>query len=510
MFDAAPLALVFGCFALIVFLATLTLGRLLKRHAGVPLGVMYQLLCVALALYVPAIVLDLDWSHPRLDGTGKEIGEWLALRRELLAGLILLGAIFFLALLRRFFWELHFQRRRGIEAPLFLRELIALIVFLTALVVVLSSIYGQTVPGLLAGSGILAVILGFALQDLLGNIISGIAIEIGKPFRPGDWLQVDGQFGRVVEINWRSVRLCTNDEVYLDIPNNVIAKGTVQNLTYPIPRHAIRLHVGLEYHVPPNAAKDVLVRAASRAHHVMAAPPPKAFLKEFADSAIIYEVKFFLEDHARYNDSVDAVHTNIWYELERAGMAIPFPIRTVHLHRPRRANDAQEDARRALRRQEMFANLNDDQLTRLVETARPLHFGRGERIIEQGAEGASMFLLARGEAEVLVAKDGTPAHVATLRDDDCFGEMSLLTGENRSATVLAKTDCRVLELGKAAFGELLAEQPDLMQRFSELLATRQLANEGILSSAVPGEATEHKRRAYAAGFLKRVSKFFEL
>src|SRR6202022_1373068 len=137
--------------------------------------------------------------------------------------------------------------------------------------------------GLLAGSGIAAIILGFAGQNLFGGIIAGMSLQINRPYKVGDWLKVGDTYGEVREINWRSTRLCTNDTIYLDIPNNEIVKSTIVNLHYRTEAHAMRIRVGVDYNVPPNRVKDALTRAAQSAVNVLPEPKVRVFLVDFGD-----------------------------------------------------------------------------------------------------------------------------------------------------------------------------------------------------------------------------------
>jgi CRP-like cAMP-binding protein len=366
--------------------------------------------------------------------------------------------------------------------------------------------------GLLAGSGVVAIIVGFAGQNLFAGIIGGIAIQINRPYKLGDWLKVGDIYAEVREINWRSTRLCTNDDIYLDIPNNEMVGHQIVNLHYPTEIHAMRIRVGIEYHVPPNRVKDALGRAAQSAKNVVPNPPAKVFLVDFADHAVIYEIKYYMGNHSRINETNDAVRTNVWYELKRQGITIPFPIRTLRVER-KAARPVQEDQAEALsvlRDEPLFSCLSEEQLDQLVAQARLSTFGRGERVIREGAEGDSMFVLLSGAAEVSISKNGTSIPIATLKAPDCFGEMSLLTGERRTATVRAETDCQVMEIGKPVMAEILRASPDCLERLSELLAKRKMETEGLVKEAASHSQNASKEREYRANFLHRLRTFFEL
>ncbi len=488
-----------------LYLTLLSLGRWLKNRHHVALGLTYQLLCVSLVAYLPLAVMQ---SIDRTSGLWAWGDEAI---KHLQAALILLGVLFFLAMLRRFYWQKAFLRHYQTEAPKFLQQIFSFALFVVVCALVASSIYGQKVDTFLAGSGIVAVVIGFAMQETLANIVSGIALQIGKPFKVGDWLVLDKKRAEVVEVNWRSTKLRTNDDVYLDIPNKTVVGSTITNLTYPTRTHAHRIRIGFEYGTPPNTVRDVLKHAAENADGVLSHPPVKVFLVEFADSAIIYEIKYSLDDEGRFNDIENHIRTNVWYGAQRAGLTIPFPNRTLHLQRPRAAeNPALEKARRLLPRQELFAALSAEQKERLIANANILRFGRGEDIIKQGDEGCSMFIVLRGEVDVLVSANGEEVHVAKITHGEAFGEMCMLTGEARSATVVARTDTEIWEIRRDVLQPLLQESPSMLERMSHLLAKRKLETEGIVASQIHHPAMKEKHEAYAKGFLKKISALFEI
>src|SRR5438874_7809662 len=501
MFNALPEAQR-DAITVVVFIGTffiaVGIGRFLKQRAGVRLGLLFLLFALILAFYAAIAVYGVHAS-------------W---RNHVGAAVILLSTALVVALINRYVWDFYFEKKRQTAIPHFLREVVAGIIFLIVLLVVLSYGYHAEaqLKGLLAGSGVIAIVVGFAGQNLFSGIIGGIAIQINRPYKVGDWLQVGERFAEVMEINWRSTRLRTNDNIYLDIPNNEMVSHEIVNLHYPTEVHAMRIRVGVEYKNPPNVVKDALFRAASTADGVLAQPKVRIFLVDFADHAVIYEIKYYMGNHSRINEINDAVRTNVWYELKRRAITIPFPIRTLQLERkmPRPAQEDQTEALSILREEPLFSCLSDEQLNQLVTQARLNTFGRGEPVIQEGSPGDSMFVLLRGAAKVSISKNGSTIQVATLNAGDCFGEMSLLTGEPRSATVRADADCYVMEIGKPIMAEVLRGAHECLVQLSELLAQRKMENEGILKEAMRTDEHASKQRQYSATFLHRLRAFFQL
>src|ERR1700730_5716557 len=376
---------------IIVFIGTffisLTIGRILKRRAGVRMGILFQLFCLALAFYAAL------WMY----------GVALDLRNHVGTALVLLGAASVIALVDRYIWDLYFEKKKQTPIPHFPRQVAALLIYLVTLLIVLWYGYhaDKWLTGLLAASGAATIVLGLARQNLLSGIIAGMSLQINRPYKVGDWLQVGEKFAEVMEINWRSTRLRTNDAIYLDIPNNEIVKTTIINLHYPTEVHAMRIRVGVDYNVPPNRVKDSLLRAASTANGVLPNPPVRVYLVDFGDHAITYEIKFFMGNHARINEINDAIRTNVWYELKRQRIKIPYPIQDLYLHRPaaRSVDEDHDEARAILRGEPLFDCLSDAQIENLVKQSELNHFSRGERVIAEGAEGDSMFIVWAGEPQ---------------------------------------------------------------------------------------------------------------
>ncbi len=479
-----------------VYLVLVGLAQWVRRTWELRFGWMYHLFAA-----MAGLLAGLEWSA--------WTPEWMAaVERELAAAVILLATVPLIMLLNRVLWTRVGAEGRRVDAPRVLADTTALVVFITVALGVAQIIFGVQVPGLLAGSGVVAIVLGLAMQDLLGNVLAGIALYASKPFKAGDWLLVDGYHARVIEVTWRSTRLLTDDDVVLEVPNNDLVKRPIVNFHQPYPRHALRVTIGLHYEVPPARVQTALKQAAATVPGVCAEPAPQVAVLEFAASAITYEVKFWVEDHGLRTRIMSEVRSHCWYAARRAGMEIPYPI--VTLHRPA-ARDAAGAARAtagaALRGHAIFSFLPAAQVEELLRYSKVALYAEGERLVEQGAEGGSMFLLARGRVEVRVTREGATSVVSELATGDCLEEISALTGERRTATVVAREEVEAVEITKAAFSELIHQHPEVLNRLGELLAQRQLENEkrGTLSPN-PTEQAEQTR----AGMLQRLRSFFEL
>lgn len=477
----------------VFYLVGLMLGRWLKRRVNVELGWTSHIFIASASIVLASRLIDVDFPGAAAIG--------------LLAAVT--AAFPINALLRRFVWPLCGYPGENSQIPSFLPQVAAIMVFVVAAFGGLAACYHVTIPSLLTGSGVIAIIIGIALQDTLGNIFAGFGLQAGRAYRVGDWLILDGKHVEVVEINWRSTRFRNNDEVSFDIPNNQLAKATIVNLYYPSRRHAARVRLSVDHRIPPNEVKDAMFQAAAAAPGVLRDPPPKVFLIDFAESAVQYEIKFWLMDGRVFPDIIDGVRTNVWYELNRRSIRLAFSTQQIELVRGGRITRTREVELELLARQPLFSSLDQMQLNHLAIGSRRVRFGKGERIISQGDAGNSMFILATGKAEVLVEREGRAQAVGSLTAGDCFGEISLLTGEPRSATVLATLDCEVLEIEQETIGILLREHPELADSLSETVVARRSATELQLAST-PANGDGPETEAAKEGLLRRLRKFFQL
>jgi small-conductance mechanosensitive channel/CRP-like cAMP-binding protein len=320
----------------------------------------------------------------------------------------------------------------------------------------------------LATTAVGAVVIGFALQDTLGNLFSGLAIQIEKPFRVGHWVTIAGTDGLVSEVTWRATKIRTKAGNFVVVPNSVVAKETITNYSEPTHDTRLEIEVGASYETPPNEVKAVIARALGAEPLLVASREPEILIADFASSAITYRVRVWTADFAADMRVRDRVRSHIYYAFRRHGISIPYPIQVQIDQSP-----AVEDNRgraELLDGVEIFASLSEEQRGQLAVASRPLLFAAGQAIVREDEPGATMFVLKRGEASVTLAR--TEGELARLREGAFFGEMSLLTGDTRSATVTAVTDCELIELAAEAFRSVVLADPGLVDQVTAAVAKR--------------------------------------
>jgi small-conductance mechanosensitive channel/CRP-like cAMP-binding protein len=375
---------------------------------------------------------------------------------------------------------------------------------------------GAELGSLLTTSALLTAVVGLSLQETLGNLFAGLAIQAQRPFHVGDYIQVEGtpdsSFGRVIEINWRATKILTYDRNEIVFPNALLAKSPIRNYSKPIAisRRIIRLHG--PYQVPPHRMEAALLEAAKGCPGVLAEPAPKVWVGQFADSGIEYSLLYYIDDFDHTPAIDPAVRRRIWYSLQRAGISLPYPVRDVRVQQVSEAGAWQAEVEQATRRERMLRSVDfldvlpENTLGHLAQNSKTCLYAAGEDIIRQGDEGSELFVIRSGEAAVLVGQEGLePVEVARLGPGGVFGEMSLVTGERRNATVRTSSPCEVIVLGHAAFRDVLEQNPELAQRISEVLASRQAELEQAQSTL-----EELDRETRSGVLLGKIRSFFSL
>jgi len=372
-----------------------------------------------------------------------------------------------------------FRRRQGAAPPSLLGSVISVLAYAIGLGAIAHHWFGLELTPFLATSAVVGAVVGLALQDTLGNLFAGIALHIEAPFRVGDWVRVGDRDGRIEQVSWRALRLRTWDGDTLTVTNNEVARHSILNYSLPRTAHSRFVIVGVNYHTPPNKVISVLANLLEQIAGVQKDPPPSIRILGYHEYTIQYEVRYYFNAYDEYRRIEGEIFRLIWYHFRRHGIEIPFPIRNVFLHQAEAAEGPKEAPatrmERALREIDLFRPLSDEELRIAARRCRPLHYAAGERIIEEGAAGDSFFVVDRGEVEVSKDLGGVRRTLARLMEGQFFGEMALLTGERRAATVVAATDVDLFTLDKTGFHDIIVANPAIAVDISTILSERREA-----------------------------------
>jgi len=434
--------------------------------------------------------------------------EWPGPRVEafLLVALSTSGSITTSRLVNFFLFDFLFRRRKGRTAPQLLRMVVSILCYATLFVLIYTILFKRSLSGVLATSAVLSVILGLALQDTLGNFFAGISLHIEQPFHIGDTLRMGDVFGRVESVTWRTTAIRTNNNSLVIFPNSRIAREPVE--IYPLNSLNRRiLRFPAPYSIPPRKVIAIVQQAIHSLPRLAPEMAPVTRIAEFADSAVTYELLYWVADYMWTPDMDSVIRERIWYSFGRNGIEIPFPVQHVLLEQHEKTAGTEEaDYRKILAAVDILKPLTSQEQQELARSLVSRVYAPGEVVVRRSEAGDSMFVIHRGRAEVLIPDaGGQPQQVAVLGPGNFFGEMSLFTGEARTADVRALEELDLLVIQKPAIERLLDDNDKLAQAFSLTIAERQ-ARLAEISRAVP----EEEKRRQSETILQRIQRFFSL
>ena len=409
------------------------------------------------------------------------------------------------------------ETKLRIPVPRIVSDLIVAAVSIGAIVLLLSRL-GINLSSLLATSAVVTAVVGLSLQDTLGNMIAGVTLQLDSSVRVGDWIKVGDVSGRVSEIRWRYTAIETRNWETVIIPNALLMKGnvTVLGRRDGQPTKWRRwLYFNVDFRYSPTQVIDA-VTAALRGEtiaNVASEPAPNCLLMELYESYFRFAVRYWLTDLSVDDPTDSAVRTRIVNALKRVNVPLSIPAHAVFLtsdtSERRQEKERQDLARRAecLRAVELFNGLSLEEVKKLARALHSIPFAPGEVLTRQGAEAHWLYIILSGTVSVRVRRDEIEQEIAQLGSGQFFGEMGLLTGEARTATVVAIDEVECYRLGKQAFQEMVTERPELANDVASELARRRLglsaAQENLDAQA------RHEREGQAArDLLNKIRSFF--
>jgi small-conductance mechanosensitive channel/CRP-like cAMP-binding protein len=418
-------------------------------------------------------------------------------------------------LIRRLYWRSHFQARRGHEAPALMRDLGTVFLFALALSIWLYWELDVSAAGLMAASGATAVVIGLALQTMILDFFSGLSISLDGSYGIGEWLTLHGNelggsvYGRVEGITWRSTLLRLEDGRCILIPNRLATSNPLTNHSRPAAPKRYEVEIAIDNRVPSERALRLLAGEAFKAVQapgLSADPLPSVVMTKLTNDEAVYCVRFYARpDRIGPNEACSVMLTALHAGIER--LAVPMAVQQVEICAPPAAaeNPAVRDV---LRHIPLFgAVLSDAQREELAAACETCRIEEGATLMTQGEPASSMFVILEGAAAITVspASGEAPRPLAVLASGDIVGEMSLMTGAPRSATVSALTPLRVLEITKPRVEALLAASPELVEGFGRMLAQRQsqlqeLSSRNVAWTNVERDLVARMRTFFARAF----------
>jgi len=474
------------------------IARLRNKSFGMAIFAVFVLTMLLLCL-IQILALDVFPPLPHVVNTTLDFVAYLCL------AFVLLKALDILVI------EAVLIDKKGLYLPKIVR-LVFIVIGLAITALILSrTVLGINVVALVAVPTVLTAVVGFALKDTLERIVSGIIL--GRLIHEGDWVTLMGNEGKVANITLGYITLTTREGDAIIIPNNTVAHNQIQNHSRPFERFAAHMEIEAAYGHAPLEVRRILVESARAVQGVLSSPTPISYTQAFKESGIEYKLKFWIREFGRRPEIESEVRSYVWYAFQRHGVEIPFPQRVIHTA-PKMDGELAHKQRLAaihvqLQKIDFLKALTPEALEDLAASVDTRTYLPQEAIVRQGESGDEFFIVTAGEAEVLLESNGKQTQVATLKGGQFFGEMALLTGEPRSATVCATTQMSVLVVSKPAMGRAFSADPTLIEQISAILADRQYHLSATREAANrPGLEDEAKKKTKTLG--TRIRKFFGL
>ena len=368
------------------------------------------------------------------------------------------------------------------RAPKLFQDLVRLLLVVIGAAIVLSVVWRRDLGGLVAALGVGSIVLGLALQETLGNLMSGIAMLFERPFSIGDWIEVGTKRGEVVQINWRSVHLRTIDRNLLVLPNSVLGRETFTNFSAPTRLQTVRMDFTFSLDDPPNKVKSMLTSTASHTPFVAAEPAPKAHAVQFMDDRIRYQAVLCLENPKKYRALIDTYTTRVWYAAQRIGLGLPLPTTLEYqIQRPLQDTPDLDPVISRLDGVAALAGLDRDQLQQLAQQTDRLWFGSGETVLKQDEMSDAVYIIDSGHANIIHKSNAAEeSEIMTIGEGELFGETALTRGQPITASIIAVTDLEVLRIPQSALEPLLMVRPQAAHHIANLIDMRADAMQRIV------------------------------
>ncbi|MBV8909522.1 MAG: mechanosensitive ion channel family protein [Gammaproteobacteria bacterium] len=402
-------------------------------------------------------------------------------------------AWFLVSLMRVFVLAEH-----GAREGRLVQDLLAGLIYLAAGFAIIAYVFDLPIRGLVATSGAIAIVLGLALQSTLKDVFSGIVLSFSRPYRPGDWISIDGTTeGRVIEMRWRATHVLTEKRDLAIVPNSTITKAQIVNASSPSGIHGMTVSIQLGAKISPTRTAEILRHAVLTTRLILTFPAPSVGIKSITTDAIKCDISFFVEALDQSARAQNELFDWIYRHLAVAGIDDGAAI----------TKDVKTDAARAFDLIAIFADLTAEERDTLAAKTKREHYDEGEVLVNPGTVLRSLFVIGAGVASQTVATSEGEVESLRLGPGDHFGEMGMLAGQPTEATLKALVPVTIYELAKEDLDSILQARPEISGELGRALARRQAAGQLTTSPNVdktmpPGHL--------AAWFSERLQRLFEV
>ena len=428
------------------------------------------------------------------------------------------GGWFFNRILSLLFWNTLVKKISHAPPPVMLVQLSGIFVFILTLSLIAHFVFDEPLTTIIAAAGGLGFVLGFAVQGLILDLFSGLAIQMDRPFKVGDFINCHNRFGetfigRVEETTWRTTRLWTTDRNLVIVPNSYITSTIVTNYSLPESVARFELDYTLDFSVPSDRAIRIFNAALLDSvgpKGPVASPRPKTILTGVNSDGVVYKLRYFLEPtQVSPSKARNTINANVIYHLANAGMSHSYAKQDIFLGRmPKRQKSwsNKEDRMDLLSNIALFQDFSGELLEAITNSFHLRELKPEEVLFNQGDDGESLFVLVEGLLEVSLQVEGEKRHLTFLRPGSFLGEMALLTGEKRSANVTSSTESLVGELTKESIMSLATENPEVLNKMTAVVAKRRLKNEEMWATS--GKSHDEAVQQEEKSLMARVMNFF--
>lgn len=420
-------------------------------------------------------------------------------------------------LIRHFYWESLLKKRRNRETPKLIQDIVTVFLVALSITFALWLQEGLSLAGIAAGSIAIAAGIGVALQPDIQDVVSGIAVNMEGSYSIGDWVTVFSDqmpapiYGCISGSSWHSTYLTLEDGTRASVPNHLFTANVVVNHSHPIGAKRSSVEIAVDNRLPAGRVMDLFLGETFKSvrHMGMArTPEPEVLLTAYTSDSAIYQVRFWFYPNQMSPASAKSLVLRALQDVLLQN-GLPSPVTQIELTQPPDVADkfGANEVHKVISEAGLFRNaLSLEERETLANDCRPVELRKGTVLMRQGDAAISMFIMMEGAISVAIkTASGEEQEVAVSAAGDVVGEMSLMTGAPRTATVTALTRVRVLEITRETIDEMLKKNPELFERFSRVLAQRQLEIDALANRRVDKHAVERDILSRMRAFFSRMA-----